>query len=352
MADPLRPLRAGDRLRPPDPCVGIGRARQGPCACGHPRTGWSRGGTRQEAPIPGYPDINGDPEEIRHAVLSPYLFDAGGLANPHLTVREESAPVNGLPKLIIGFQANRRRPLHLRDRREAPGVSSRRNRRQSRTCGPTSAPVSTCKAGAGGFSLCTMSRPMSWRGCHPYGIGSQRCVPTARPAGARRPGSWPRLRRCMTSTSSPPPTSFVVPEVSSERREYVPIGFPTPTRWASNDRLESLAQAVLDARAAYPNATLADLYDPDLMPPALRRAHQALDRAVDRLYRSRGFVSERERAEHLFMLYEKMRAPLGVGSQEAEAAATMSSADRHQPAAARFSSYLWESSSGGRIRNT
>ena len=74
-----------------------------------------------------------------------------------------------------------------------------------------------------------------------------------------------------------------------------------------------MAQAVLDARAAYPNATLADLYDPDLMPPALRRAHQALDRAVDRLYRSRGFVSERERAEHLFMLYEKMRAPLGVG---------------------------------------
>ena len=49
-----------------------------------------------------YPDINGDPEETRHAVLSPYLFDAGGLADPHLTVREETAPVNGLPRLIIG----------------------------------------------------------------------------------------------------------------------------------------------------------------------------------------------------------------------------------------------------------
>ena len=49
-----------------------------------------------------YPDINDDPEETRHAVLSPYLFDAGGLADPHLTVREESAPANGLPKLIIG----------------------------------------------------------------------------------------------------------------------------------------------------------------------------------------------------------------------------------------------------------
>ena len=43
------------------------------------------------------------------------------------------------------------------------------------------------------------------------------------------------------------------------------------------------------------------------------RAHQAIDRAADRLYRRTGFASERERAEHLFMLYEKMRAPLGIG---------------------------------------
>ncbi len=49
-----------------------------------------------------YPDINGEPEETEHEVLSPYLFDASGLADPHLTVREESAPVNGLPRLIIG----------------------------------------------------------------------------------------------------------------------------------------------------------------------------------------------------------------------------------------------------------
>ena len=39
-----------------------------------------------------YPDINGDPEESQHAVLSPYLFDASGLSDPHLTVREESRP--------------------------------------------------------------------------------------------------------------------------------------------------------------------------------------------------------------------------------------------------------------------
>ena len=81
-------------------------------------------------------------------------------------------------------------------------------------------------------------------------------------------------------------------------------------------KLEPLAQAVLNARAAHPDATLADLYDPDLMPPDLRKAHQALDRAVDKLYRRSGFASERERVEHLFMLYEKMIAPLKSAMQE------------------------------------
>ncbi len=90
--------------------------------------------------------------------------------------------------------------------------------------------------------------------------------------------------------------------------------FPLPLGFADADTsaLEPLAQAVLDARAAHAGATLADLYDPDLMPPNLRRAHHALDRAVDRLYRRQRFTSERERVEHLFMLYEKMRAPLAA----------------------------------------
>ena len=69
---------------------------------------------------------------------------------------------------------------------------------------------------------------------------------------------------------------------------------------------------MLDARAAHEGATLADLYDPDLMPTNLRRAHHALDRAVDHLYRPKRFTSERERVEYLFALYERMRAPLAA----------------------------------------
>ena len=53
--------------------------------------------------------------------------------------------------------------------------------------------------------------------------------------------------------------------------------------------IEQAAQAVLDARAAHPEASLADLYDPIAMPPDLRRAHQALDKAVDVAYGKRSF---------------------------------------------------------------
>ena len=48
------------------------------------------------------------------------------------------------------------------------------------------------------------------------------------------------------------------------------------------------------------------------MPPDLRRAHSALDRAVDGLYRRARFASERERVEHLFALYEQLQAPLAA----------------------------------------
>lgn len=87
--------------------------------------------------------------------------------------------------------------------------------------------------------------------------------------------------------------------------------FPWPKLTQSDDaRLGTLAQAVLDARAAHPDATLADLYDPDTMPADLRKAHKVLDLAVDRLYRKAPFDNDRERVEHLFMLYEKMTAGL------------------------------------------
>jgi hypothetical protein len=86
---------------------------------------------------------------------------------------------------------------------------------------------------------------------------------------------------------------------------YNPYPWPKVSL-SERKRLEELAKSVLAARAAYPAATLADLYDPDVMPLDLRRAHRTLDLAVDALYRRAPFNSDRERVEHLFSLYEKM----------------------------------------------
>ncbi len=65
---------------------------------------------------------------------------------------------------------------------------------------------------------------------------------------------------------------------------YNPFPWPQLDE-AAKTKLEKLAKTVLDARVAHEGATLADLYDPDVMPEDLRKAHRALDEAVDRLYR-------------------------------------------------------------------
>lgn len=81
---------------------------------------------------------------------------------------------------------------------------------------------------------------------------------------------------------------------------------------AQKAHIEKLAQKILDAREAEfakdAETSLADLYDPDLMPPALRKAHQTLDKAVDKLYHPAGkvFKTPLERVNHLFELYSKL----------------------------------------------
>ena len=326
-----------------------------------------RENVRTEKRLFSYPDLNGDPEETRHTALSPYLFDAGGLADPHLTVREESRPINGMGKLIIGskpidgghyiFDTDEREILLSVEPGAAPFLRPFIGSREYLQGGTR-------------WILALHDAPPTTLARLPY---IKNLIATVR---AYRQASRSVLTRKLADTPTlyhvnvlPTAPFLVVPGVSSERREYVPIGwlepptipsnlvhilgnssltdfalltsamhmawlrhisgrlksdyrysiglvyntFPLPPQDAKLARLEPLAQAVLDARAAHPGATLAALYDPDLMPPNLRKAHQALDRAVDRIYRPGGFTSERERIEHLFMLYEEMRAPLEAG---------------------------------------
>ncbi len=159
--------------------------------------------------------------------------------------------------------------------------------------------------------------------------------------------------------------NIVVPRVSSERREYVPIGFAdknqvisdscqivpatetyvfgiltsrmhmvwlravggkmkTDYRYSKNivyntfpfpditpkqkESLEVHVRNILNERERYPEKTMADLYDPDKMPDGLREAHKYLDLAIDQIYRSKPFESDEDRLAHLFKLYEGMIA--------------------------------------------
>lgn len=83
--------------------------------------------------------------------------------------------------------------------------------------------------------------------------------------------------------------------------------FPWPSNPTDKQKaaIEDAVQWVLDARAAHPAASLADLYDPIAMPPDLHKAHQALDKAVDVAYGKRRFTSDAERVAFLFELYHK-----------------------------------------------
>ena len=84
---------------------------------------------------------------------------------------------------------------------------------------------------------------------------------------------------------------------------YNNFPWPAPTD-VQKQTIEQTAQAILDARAKYPDASLADLYDETTMPPELRKAHQANDRAVMQAY---GFDTKISEAECVAKLMERYR---------------------------------------------
>jgi hypothetical protein len=88
--------------------------------------------------------------------------------------------------------------------------------------------------------------------------------------------------------------------------------FPWPQAATAKQRqaIEQAAQAVLDARAKYPDSSLADVYDPLSMPADLVRAHHKLDAAVDAAYSKKKFSGDRDRVAFLFELYQQLLSPL------------------------------------------
>jgi hypothetical protein len=90
---------------------------------------------------------------------------------------------------------------------------------------------------------------------------------------------------------------------------YNNFPWPAPNE-AQQTAIESAAQAVLDARAAHPEASLADLYDPLTMPANLLKAHQMLDKAVDAAYGYKGAATDAARVAFLFDLYQRITSLL------------------------------------------
>ena len=317
-----------------------------------------------------YDDLREEPRESRHAALSPYLIDADRMPNPHITVRETARQIAGLPPMRSGSQpidggnyifdeAGREEFLAAEPGAERflrPFVGGRDYLHGERR-----------------WILALQAAEPADLKALPAVVGRMRAVRAFRKLSKRKStlaiADAPRKYNVEVLPESP---FLVIPEVSSERRRYVPIGWLEPPAIPSNlvrivenasmalfalltsamhmtwlrhvggrlksdlrysiglvyntfpappakepqkRRLVRLAEAVLEARKMHGTANLADLYSEDLMPSDLRDAHRAVDRAVDRLYRTKTFRSDRERFEHLLTLYAHSVDPAFSESQ-------------------------------------
>jgi len=314
-----------------------------------------------------YDDLRGDPTESGHSALTAYLFDASGLANRHLVVRERSQPLCDVPRLISGSQ-----PID-----DGNYIFDEAQRTEFLAHEP--AAERYLRPFVGGeeyingqkrWILSLQNAPPQDLRAMPLVIDRMRNVRTYRAKSKRKSTlAIADSPERYNVEAIPDQTFLAIPEVSSERREYVPIGWLEPPTIPSNKlrfiknadlwlfgvltsrihmawvrhvggrlksdyqysigidynafpwpeateeqcaKIRTIAQAVLDARAQFPNSTLADLYDVDVMPRELRKAHRDLDAAVDKLYRSVPFSGNRDRVEHFFGLYEKLLAPLAA----------------------------------------
>ena len=92
----------------------------------------------------------------------------------------------------------------------------------------------------------------------------------------------------------------------SAKYTYNTFPWPVDANGERRDAIRAAAQAVLTVRAQFPDASLADMYDPLSMPSALDDAHRTLDKAVDAAYGYRGAKDDAARVAFLFALYQQL----------------------------------------------
>lgn len=308
-----------------------------------------------------YEDIKGEPHEIKAKNINPYLVEG-----KDITVENRKSPISNVPEIIYGSFALDDGNYTLSEEERSQIISENSNSEklirpfiggrellhsEKRYClWLAEAEPSDIKNNSKIRERVEAVR--KWRS------NSDR-------ANTKKLAETPTL---FAEVRQPKTNYLAFPTLSSENRKYIPIAFLEPSIIASNQiyvlpnsnqfhfgiltsmmhmawiksvcgRLESRyrysasivynnypwpenanekqikaieekAKKVLDARAEFPNRSLAELYDPLSMPPALVKAHNELDKAVDLAYRPQPFTSEAKRMEFLFELYEKYTADL------------------------------------------
>jgi predicted nucleotidyltransferase len=307
-----------------------------------------------------YPDIKGEPIELKAKNINPYLVDA-----KDILIQKESKPICQVPKMSFGNMPLDGGHLLMSDEEKNEFLKLEPNAKEYIL--PL---ISAYEFLNGKRRWCLWlidAQPQELKKM-PEVLKRIEAVKKFRlesvAPSTQKFAESPSLFR----DKNRPETFIVVPRVSSENRSYIPFGFfdknsivsdtcmsiPNGTLfhfgvltslmhmawikttcgrlksdfryskdivynnypWPENptekqkEQIEKAAQKVLDARAEFPNSSLADLYDPLTMPPALVKAHNELDKAVDLAYRPQAFTSDANRMEFLFDLYEKYTAGL------------------------------------------
>jgi len=301
-----------------------------------------------------YEDLRGEPLRIEAQNINPYLVDAANILLPN-----RSIPICKVPKIGIG-----NKPIDGGNYLFTTDEKIEFLKKE-----PQAEPYFRRWLGSDEF-LNGYERWCLWLGD---------CTPSELKKMPEALNRVEAVKKTRLNSSSPPtqklaqtPTRFhvenmpktnylIIPEVSSERRKYIPLGFIPPETLSSNlvkifpeatlydfgilmslmhnswmravtgrlksdyrysvgivynnfpwpespsekqkQAIEKASQTVLDARERFSESTLAELYDPLLMPPELLKAHQVLDKAVDTAYGKKDFKSEAERVAFLFDLY-------------------------------------------------
>ena len=309
----------------------------------------------EEAPHKMLVDEQGEARSVAH--INGYLVDA-----PDVFIDNRSKPLCNVPEMGIGNKPIDGGNYLFTDEEKAEFLTGE----------PTAAPYFHPWLGAEEF-INGKRRHCLWLGdCSPAELRRMPlCLKRVEAVRQVRLNSKSAPTRAIADKPTrfhvenmPKGTYIAIPEVSSERRPIIPIGFMGPEVLCSNKlrlipgatlyhfgvltshmhmawtnavcgrlksdyqysnkvvyntfpwptpseeqkgQIEACAQAVLNARALYPDCSLADLYDPLTMPAELRKAHRELDAAVEKAY-GRRFENDAERVAHLFELYRTLTA--------------------------------------------